>query len=350
MDADAPRLTVEDALRMLEAREQEFREFRVPVRTLRVEPMALVVEGARLTMDRASMRRFCRQAGAPVSYLFRLSRDLRAQLLQHHVDRADLGEFVAVVSRDDGFVGFANSGLLRLREPEVVRAVLDGIPADAGPYIDSFHVDDDELRLDLVAQATTEEVAPGDVVAAGLRITHSVLGRAATRIESFMVRRVCANGLISHDCVKSERTRRLPINHPNAHELQVEQVRRLAREAWSLLSGKLAAFRDLLNERVDVEQLLRTWVRRAGLSHRRLLPALIVAWEAEGGAPTVYAAVNALSRLATHGLHLSLRQRRILAGMAGLLVGSRSDGHLCPRCFSILRQPVEAVAREVEGR
>jgi hypothetical protein len=65
-----------------------------------------------------------------------------------------------------------------------------------------------------------------------------------------------------------------------------------------------------------------------------MMPRLLEAWRVEGEENTHYGAVNALTRVATHDLDLSERQRRVLAALAGIL--AFSEVHLCPRCFSVL--------------
>jgi hypothetical protein len=192
--------------------------------------------------------------------------------------------------------------------------------------------------MDLLSDEMTEEVTSDDVVAAGLEVQHSLVGAKATVIQAYIHRRICENGMTHRDCVTgAARTRRLPHRHPRARQLQRAQVRRLAGETWVTLRKKLRAFRELQDERVDVDSLLRRWLERAGLSTARFMPVLRDAWELEPQ-PTAYGVVNALTRVATHATQLRPRQRRLLNGVAGLL--AFQSLHLCPRCFSLVRQPV----------
>jgi hypothetical protein len=68
---------------------------------------------------------------------------------------------------------------------------------------------------------------------------------------------------------------------------------------------------------------------------KNMLARLMDAWREEGAENSVYGAVNAITRVATHDQELSERQRRTLAALAGLL--SFSHLHICDRCFSILQ-------------
>ena len=75
---------------------------------------------------------------------------------------------------------------------------------------------------------------------------------------------------------------------------------------------------------------------------------LLRAWRDEGAEDTYYAAVNALTWVASHDSELSNRQRRVLSLLGGML--AFSGVHICPRCFSVLSDshrpdtPAESVA------
>lgn len=334
------RTTIHEALERIDAYEQGYSRIPTPARLVRVEPDGLVVDGAKVTLGGDGLRRFCASVGAPSGYLASLGRDLRARVLQHHLDRGKPAEFVEVICRGGVFCGFAEAGLLRLRGLEVVGAVAEALPDDAGAFVEELRISDDKLEIDILGDAVTEAILPGDVVAAGIRVTDFQFGVGATRIETYLLRRLCENGMTHRDHVGLTRTRRLPVHHPKARELQLEQVRRLAGGAWSTLRAKLAVLRELQGEQVNVERLLASWIRRGGLSERRLLAALRAAWDVEGGESTVYAAVNALTRVATHSVQLPQRQRQILSGLAGVLAFRRL--HLCPRCFSLVRTPTHS--------
>lgn len=319
--------------------ENRVREHRLPVKDISVETDALVAGNVKLRLAPVGLSRVCKRLGAPYEYLSKLDERVRASLLQHHFDRGDLGNVASILSLRDEFLAFGQPDLLRLSGTDVLDAVAQGIGQDTATVtIHGTHFSDDSFQFDLL-NSQGEEVAPGDVLQAGLRITHSFIGEHATWIEVFILRLVCSNGLTHRDCVsrRAARTRRLPAHHPNALELQRAQIRRLAEAAWISLDQKLHAIRGLQEERIEVERLLRRWIERARLSVRTLMPLLQQAWETEGAQETTYGAINALTRVATHHPDLQPRQRRVLSGLAGLLAFRHQ--HLCPRCFSVLRGP-----------
>jgi hypothetical protein len=330
--------TIDDAVKEMTLVEREFVEHDLAPEELRTEPGYLLTPQRKYRLDGVGMERFCKQLGAPFKYLMTLCEDITAPVIQHHLDRGDLGEDrLTLIVRDGAFVAFGRRDLQRLAGGEVVGAVLEGIGLEA----DDLHVNgqswaDDSFQLDLLSEEMSEEMLPGDIVEAGLRITHSLIGEHATQIESFIFRLVCSNDLTHRECVgtKAVRTRRLPVGHPDARRLQIAQVGRLSREAWRTLRRKLEALRSLRDKRVDVRQYLERWLRQARLSSRNLMPSILQALDAEGSEGNAYSALNALTRVATHQLTLPLRQRRTLSALAGLI--AFRNLHICPRCFSLL--------------
>jgi hypothetical protein len=269
-----------------------------------------------------------------------------APVLQHHLERGDLGGCeVTVISRGDEFRAFGRPDLNRIDGTAVLGAIRDGTGQDL--LVHRLTFDDDGFQTDLIAPDAGEEVAPGDVLRYGLRVTHSALGEHATWIETYILRLVCSNGLTHRECVsrRAARTRRLRADHPDASRLQVEQVRKLARSSWSGLAAKVQAIRALREERVDdVGAVFNRWLERARVSTRNLLPVLQEAWREEGSEATSYGVMNALTRVATHAPGLSTRMRGVLSGLAGILAFRHE--HICPRCFSVLSGPHAATTAD----
>jgi hypothetical protein len=211
---------------------------------------------------------------------------------------------------------------------------------------------DGRLELDLVSPTKVVEVRRGDVVKAGLHIEHARFGEEATQIHSYVYRLECENGMTRRECVSSEgivRTRRLPSSHPRAKELLLDQIRRLTARTWQRLEPQLLELQAASERRVDVPQLLKQWMQRArfstrtttvdsGRTSRTVIDRILAAWRAEGAEDNYYAAVNALTWVGSHDSELSPRQRRVLSLLGGLL--AFSGVHICPKCFSVLADPV----------
>jgi len=330
--------TIDEAIREMASAEEQLTEDRVAAEELRAEPGHLLARGRSYRLGDEGMERFCKRLGAPSKYLMNLDQHVSASVIQHHLDRGDLGQgHFTLVVRNGAFVAFGRTDLQRLTGAEVVQAVVAGI----GPESESLHVSglscaNDSYQLDLLSEEISEEVAAGDIVRAGLRITHSLIGDHATQIESYIIRLICENGLTHRECAgaRAVRTRRLPAGDPDARRLQIAQVERLAGQAWGTLRRKLQGMRALRDEQIDVRRFLERWLQRARLSGRNLMPLLLQAWEVEGSEPNALSALNAITRVATHQLNLPLRHRRTLSALAGLI--AYKSVHLCPRCMSLV--------------
>lgn len=295
----------------------------------------LAIGDAVLDLEGDGIKRLCEQLSAPANYLAKLDDDLRQLVLQRHLDQGDgLRNCSTILSRDNRLLGFGRADLCRIQGAEVLEAVRQGTQRELTAH--DLQLSDDSLQLDLLVSDQAQEVASGDVLSAGLRVTHTFSGRHATWIECFVLRLVCTNGLIHRECQgrQASRTRRLPANRENSRRMQVDQVRRLSSELIATLDRKLTAIAKLRQSEVEVDALFTRWLNRARLSPRLWLPTLQEAWRTEGSEETAYGVMNAFTRVATHDRDLSPRQRRILSGLAGIL--AFEDLHYCQHCFSFL--------------
>ena len=206
-------------------------------------------------------------------------------------------------------IGIGRPDLVRLTGVDVIEAVLEGMGSRQDELdITRLGFGDDSVRFDLVTQRAEREVRPGDVVSAGVSVSHSLTGEFATKVEGHLYRLVCLNGAISRECVKPRqvhRTRRLSANHPRARHQQREQIRRLTEETFKRLNNRLDGLSRLTTERADLDHLASNWLRRSRLSPDRLMPLLREAHAEEGGEQTAYGIMNAFTRVATHQKDLS---------------------------------------------
>ncbi len=357
-------MTIEDAIRELKTAEEVYRRRIIPTKRVSVKGDYLVAGSeAYFLNDKETLRLVCAALHAPGDYIDKLPTRLRAELLQHHLGEGWLRDHVIVVTDGKQLVALDRADLLLLPSRDVLQAAIKGIgnigAKDTELSVTNLRVEADRFTVDLVSASVGVEPRPGDVIRAGLRVTHSAIGRIATDVSAYIERLVCRNGAVSRTCVdrKQPRTRRLPGDHPNALRLQCEQIERLARSAWAGLQNKLGAIRHLTDTRFANEEAVigqfRSLLRQNRLSTdqtkrpdsrgRNILSRLQAAWEAEGKEPTAYGVLNAFTRLGSHDSALTTRERFALTRIGGLLAFQRH--HLCPRCFSLIAQelpPVDA--------
>jgi hypothetical protein len=257
-----------------------------------------------------------------------------------------------VVADDRRVVAVGRADLQPLGPDDLASAVADGF----GALADTVHVppiatNDFRVVVDLVSTQAAGEVRPGDVLQAGVRITHDFLGTSPTHVEGFVLRLVCANGLVRRECPgarKGRRTRRLNALAPGAAAAQRDQLRRRVAEEFATARQAVGQARDLARtgEQVDVPALLTDILRVARLGSGGLTRTVVErGWRIEQAAePTHFAALNALTWVATHHAALDRNewvrptplQAAVLARLAGVYLGHR--GRRCPRCQQLLNQ------------
>jgi hypothetical protein len=326
-----------------------------PVERFDVKVDALIFDKTSIRLDQDARFRLLANAGAPVSYLAKRSIDIQILALREHLQQGDFGEMLTPVLRNGQLFTVRRGDLLELGYAEVINTVADALGRGADDLmVSKIDRSDAKVELDLLSSTKALEIRPGDVVKAGLHILHSRYGDEATQIQAFIYRLICANGMTRRECVSAEgivRTRKLPANHPRAKELLIDQVRRLTARTWQTLEQQLTALRATSERQANVPQLLGQWLQRARISTRiketrksdsapTVMDRLLRAWRADGAEDTYYAAVNALTWVGSHDLELSPCQRRVLSLLGGLL--AFSGVHICPRCFSVLSDPVQA--------
>jgi len=270
---------------------------------------------------------------------------LRTQLLNFHFAQGEQcrrtrgGRNPTVISRNGSFVGFARSDLTDLGPHELLSAFLAGIAGEADQLaVNRLTLGAVRVEFELVASQVLEEVASGDVIHGGLLVSYSPIGAHAVSVETFLFRRICRNGLTHRPCGAERaisRTRRLPREHAHAKAIQLCQVQQLASAVWQSLRPRLAEVAALRNERLDhVEVFLGQLLRRTRLWSQSMMRFLLEALSAEDERGTAYAALNAVTHVATHRTELSPRQRRAMSALGGLIAHRHT--HICPRCYSIV--------------
>ena len=273
----------------------------------------------------------CKRVSAPSKYVQTLPRPIRVDVLNHHLNNAGMAR-IRLWRRNDRIIGIGDD-LHSLPATEVLDQVLLGI---GNIEIESHRLEITQTGFSLCLLAFEQHaVAVNDPIQAGIQIEHSLIGEYATRVETFVLRLVCTNGMTHRDCVskKAARTRRLPLDKENAIELQQQQIRSLVRETWENLDEKLSELRTLQERREDVPRLLESSLRRARIN-RRVAELVLAAWQHGQLGNSRWAAVNALTEIGTHDESISIRERRALMALAGLL--SFAELHLCERCYSLI--------------
>lgn len=286
----------------------------------------------------ARIGQLCDSLGIPSGYIPGLPDPLCTDIINYELAQPKRPQSLVVMGRD--FVRFDRSDLVRISASEVVAAALEVLPTELS--VNTLELNQDSLRLELVSPSAKGEPRPGDHVSGGVRIDHSLTAAHPTTVLCFLLRIVCMNGQTSRSCgtVRSvPRVRRLPIEIDDAKHLMIKQVKRVTWEAFEDVAEKLEGLHALAHEKLrdqsDVERVWTQHLRRVRVDTKEIFDQLRAAWHEEQDL-TVYGALNAITRVATHNSsQLKERWKRDrLSSLAGVL--SSSTTHLCPKCYSVV--------------
>ncbi len=65
-----------------------------------------------------------------------------------------------------------------------------------GAKVQYCHLTEQQMAVDLVVPALAEEVRAGDLLIPGIRVSNSEVGSAALRVEPYVYRKICKNGMV----------------------------------------------------------------------------------------------------------------------------------------------------------
>ena len=335
--------TLSGLLASLKRLDEQFAVFRIDPTVVHFIPGGLVYQDRYFRVDEAAKARIFSEVGSS-AYLKKHSDAFQSAILTEHAIRGQFGFDADLVVRIDQIVTLLkNNHLLALEYATVLSAVIEAL-GDEGDNLVVHRVEFDDFHFEviLISPSQAIEVRRGDVVQSGLKIAHHRFGGSATVVEAFIYRLVCTNGMTRRICIREDpsglsRARKLPANLATARERQLNQITGLTERVWAGLQAKLDVFKTTNERPAHVVDLLTRFLERARLSPKKLMPSLRRAWSHEGSENTIFAAVNALSNVATHDQKVPERQRRALAVLAGFLAFQKD--HLCDRCWSILAVP-----------
>ncbi|MCG8555333.1 MAG: hypothetical protein MJD61_08610 [Proteobacteria bacterium] len=218
-------------------------------------------------------------------------------------------------------IGVRSSSYVRGRD--VLETVASVVQPDGAARVHRLDIRGANVRVNLITEAGSEEVVPSDVVFRGLKLTHSLVDEYPTRVQGFLLRMVCLNGLTDEDASTQLAAARAltpalvssPAELP-ASALVLARVREQALCAWRRLEQRIADLRVMAQREAEFEAEAQAWLRHGQLEPGRLMPMLRAAWQSDGEPPTGFGLLNAFTCVATHVDHLSTRQRQTLESLA----------------------------------
>jgi len=316
----------------IQAKEREVEFQAEPMETVQFSDGWLTINGERFFVTETARRMLAEGLMMPAAFVLQLPSQLQASLfnfmLERTVARARNNPpfFVRFAVRGDMVVAAAiNPKFSTISLSSALTKIFEVIPeewTEMEPMVHRWCWSPQKAEVQLIFQQVSSEPRPGDIVSGGIWIRVSPIGLRAPSVEPFLLRLVCANGM-----VVPERLCKTDRRKNGSDFLQS------AERAWRALSEVMRRLPDLAQERVDVETEIATVARDLRLS-ATLRRALMDALERDelGNHGTLLDVVNAVSRVATHHDRLNDAVRHRLMTAAGLLLQSE---HRCPTCRRI---------------
>jgi len=323
----------------IQAKEREV-EFRAdPVEKVQFSDGWLAINGERFFATEAARRMLAEGLGMPAAFVLQLPSQLQALLFNFMIERTVARAhskppfFVRFAVRGDMVVAAAvNPKFSTISLSSALTKIFEMIPEEwtgMEPMVHRWDWSPQKAEAQLIFQQVYSEPRPGDIVSGGIWIRVSPIGLRAPSVEPFLLRLICANGMVVPERLcKTDGDRR-----KNGSDFLQS-----AERAWRTLSEVMRRLLDLAQERVDVEAEVVTIARDLRLS-TALRRALLNALERDelGNHGTLLDVVNAVSRVATHHDRLNDAVRHRLMRAAGLILQGE---HRCPTCRRIWLRPV----------
>jgi hypothetical protein len=319
----------------IQAKEREV-EFRAePMETVQFSDGWLTINGERFFVTETARRMLADGLGMPVAFVLQLPSQLQASLFSFAIRKRTVAcarnkppSFVRFAVRGDMVVAAAvNPKSSTISLSSALTKIFEVIPeewTEMEPMVHRWCWSPQKAEIQLIFRQVSSEPRPGDIISGGIWIRVSPIGLRAPSVEPFLLRLICANGMVVPERLcKTDGDRR-----KNGSDFLQS-----AERAWRTLSEVMRRLLDLAQERVDVEAEVVTIARDLRLS-TALRRALLNALERDelGNHGTLLDVVNAVSRVATHHDRLNDAVRHRLMTAAGLLLQSE---HRCPTCRRI---------------
>jgi hypothetical protein len=323
-----------EAIELVCAKEREVEFFTHPLSQVRLENSWMTLDGERFFVTETARRMLAEGLGMPAAFVLQLPSQLQASLFNFMLERTVVRArnnppfFVRFAVRGDMVVAAAvNPKFSTISLSSALTKIFEVIPeewTEMEPMVHRWFWSPQKAEVQLIFQQVSSEPRPGDIVSGGIWIRVSPIGLRAPSVEPFLLRLVCANGMVVPERLcETDGDRRK----------KVLDFLQSAERVWRILSEVMRRLPDLAQERVDVEAEIVTIARDLRLS-ATLRRALLNALERDelGNHGTLFDVVNAVSRVATHHDRLNDAVRHRLMRTAGLILQGE---HRCPTCRRI---------------
>lgn len=268
------------------------RDFVVPAASMVAEPdakdvrlsFALKEESVRVGLNSWSHGQLASYSDIPRQYYDRLRSEnaaLAAQNINHGLAKQN-GDKRMLRTVDGNMRAIVSPKYRRLDGADLLDSTLPAL-IDAGMEVVSSDLTDRRLYLRATTPKLMGEVAKGDVVQAGIMISNSDVGAGSLRVEPFIVRLVCLNGMVMEHALKKAHLGRSLAVGDDTIELLTESTIRLGEKAfWAevqdvvkaclspeMFNRSLDRMKESLGVKItnyDLKEVVELTCRRIGLA------------------------------------------------------------------------------------
>ncbi|MTW13413.1 DUF932 domain-containing protein [Pseudoduganella eburnea] len=173
--------------------------------TLASHQCGLVVDEAdgpwRYPLSELACSQLAKKLNIPFTY-FKLMRDLYPELLDQNINgwlRINAPDSYMVRTLDGRARAFLSNRYRRLDNFDLAMSVMPILKQLPGARFESVELTESKLYLKVITSKIECEVAPGDILQAGVIVSNSEVGCGTLRVEPLLYRLVCSNGLIVAD-------------------------------------------------------------------------------------------------------------------------------------------------------
>jgi len=319
--------------------------FVVSAQQIRLTEAGLLSTGKnqfRLTIEGSAQ--FARGSKIPVRFFLGLPPDLQAVLFNrlfqvNFATGSAIDDIRINLNKEQQVIGYDDPRLLKIAPSKLMGVVVSSLPQGLSTEqirVSRLHLSATIVSFSCFSPDIKTQPRVDDIVEAGIDIHHSTTGEFGTQVRCYLRCQVCSNGASAHICQdeKQARARRLPNGRFDEQDM-LDQLRRLLVQGWAQRGEKLDAVKSLLDKPGVSIDFLRQQRAKFSLNNR-VLEEIEVAMDQDelGKTGTQYDLFNAISRVASHDLALSLRQQRRMMFMAGEF--SQQAVRRCPQCGSWL--------------
>jgi len=192
--------------------------------------------------------------GIPKKYYDRMRKEGKIELLAENIN-AWIGEKERRLIRIlDGRIRAVLSDRYRIMDNyDLVFLALEEFKRKETVEIYRIDLTETMLYLKAIDRTLTEEIREGDIIHGGLIIRNSEVGASSFRVEPFLLRKICSNGLIGRHSLK-----RIHLGRQTAEEGEIEwsdETKRLEDKAF------WAKVRDIIRNTFD-RKIFLSWIKK----------------------------------------------------------------------------------------